>query len=1124
MDSHQMLSEFDALVGDEGLWSLTREILGELRRKAEAEGLTAWVAHLDGRVAFLDKDFVKAEGLFRECLAQDPGHPLAGGDLGFALDCQDKWAEAAEAYERFAAQAAGDPSRTVDLQFKFILPELGDAYFQMGELDQAMTTFDRYLELVPDPVTPVEKEAWGYVTSTRGICLSRASRGQESLATFDEIIARLRREDDPAHKWQIGSALINKGAALADQGLAGEAQKLWQEAAELVEGADDPDSLDVYVNALHDLAHWQAKLYQPHEALANWQRAVEAGRSCPAPKVHLRTARAAISLGKALEQDRRAEEALEAFTLAGELTGGSKDREHREESVRAGYHQAQALARLDRREQALAILSSLLDSHSQNSSEAMQKLICPLLLLKGDICLELGDQDAALAAWREVVDRHGQGAAPVFAMPVAQALLNICDLLLAQDRASEALETCRNLEARLAGSHDEPATVATAKTLLRLARALRALRRGDEALQALNDLEMRFAQQVMEAGPKLLEVIYQGGNLHAEILADQGLSPEEIARSGGTLILHHDHPDADQTGAIHWVLRNRANGLAQAGKAAEAAALYEQAFDHYLSSGDPSLIPTAVTMLTSAAHHYVQLERYDDAIAMLSKLVSQVGDYTGDQEVEWDIYDAWEEKARFESQVGRYDQAMETYRGIIARYQDSEDFVLREHAAEAWGGICVNLVLSGRIDHTLTLSLQWVERYAHSDDLDDFEVVLSGLIEVANTLRKVGRSQEAAGMFDEVISRFQQDTDPHWRTQAAQALINKGSLLGELGGHAEAREALGQVAGLDGGGDHPPLKAKQAEALRLHALWAGRAGASDDALEMYRLFLVEYGDSPGLEIQIQSALGRTEFGCFLAEQGRHEEADRIWDEFLTDQNADRNPQLHHHLALAYAHKADWQRRRGLRPEALRTVDQAMKRFAGKRDTLTQGKTARAALVGVETLMDLQRYQESLEAVRNTINVLLQGFWHIEEKVRALYLQGTILNHLQRYEEAIGVWQELGDQHYPRIPHGVRNWLDAGLIGYAFSLEKIGHYQEAMECIVKILERAKNNQESANELHIAQALFHKARYSGLMGMHEQESDTRQEFLDIFGDRDEKEIRILINEARRSMAGIDCPPQE
>jgi len=79
-------------------------------------------------------------------------------------------------------------------------------------------------------------------------------------------------------------------------------------------------------------------------------------------------------------------------------------------------------------------------------------------------------------------------------------------------------------------------------------------------------------------------------------------------------------------------------------------------------------------------------------------------------------------------------------------------------------------------------------------------------------LGTLGRSDEAIGVYDELLARFGNATEPALREQVAQALFNKGFSLGALGRNEEAVECHEAVIACFGQGQESTLEAAASRA------------------------------------------------------------------------------------------------------------------------------------------------------------------------------------------------------------------------------------------------------------------------------------------------------------------------
>jgi len=235
--------------------------------QATEELLRLAASHCDaGRVT-------QAEAIYREVLANQPGHPHALHLLGLLVGQRGDWAEAVELFSA-AAKAAPDVAEHYNV--------LGEMLRRIGSLDDAVDALLRAIEL-----SPGLPEAHNNL----GNALRQLGRGDEAVAAYRKAVElrqdyadaysnlgnalRGMRQIDgalAAHRQAVrfgpGSATIhnNFGVALTEAGRIDEAIAAFSEAVRL-----RPD----YAEAHNNLGNaWRAK-GKNREAIAAYRRAIK---------------------------------------------------------------------------------------------------------------------------------------------------------------------------------------------------------------------------------------------------------------------------------------------------------------------------------------------------------------------------------------------------------------------------------------------------------------------------------------------------------------------------------------------------------------------------------------------------------------------------------------------------------------------------------------------------------------------------------------------------------------------------------------------------------------------------------------------------------------------------------
>ncbi len=106
----------------------------------------------------------------------------------------------------------------------------------------------------------------------------------------------------------------------------------------------------------------------------------------------------------------------------------------------------------------------------------------------------------------------------------------------------------------------------------------------------------------------------------------------------------------------------------------------------------------------------------------------------------------------------------------------------------------VVLGLRGRGEEAIAVYDDVVDRSGDSSDPGVRENTARALFNKANSLFRTGRHTEAIPVYDELATRFATDTTPALREAVGRALVNKGISLARLGEYEQAIDVFDEVA------------------------------------------------------------------------------------------------------------------------------------------------------------------------------------------------------------------------------------------------------------------------------------------------------------------------------------------
>lgn len=277
-------------------------------------------------------------------------------------------------------------------------------------------------------------------------------------------------------------------------------------------------------------------------------------------------------------------------------------------------------------------------------------------------------------------------------------------------------------------------------------------------------------------------------------------------------------------------------------------------------------------------------------------------------------------------------------------------------------------------------------------------------IKGAHMAHLMGRHDEAAAVFDDVISSFDGEA-------AADAVMFKAEMLENMGKHDEAAEALGRALEKDPGNDM--LRARRAEAL-------DAAGHGKEAVAEYKR---------SLRGRPKSARTLFNAGVALARQGRYADALEQFDKGMAINDTDGS-----------THR--------MRGDLLENVGRAKDAVEAYKRAVEIDPTDSLAFYNMGTaLAGMGRHARAASAFRTAIRLRPSHAKSHGNLGTALYEMGKYRKALEAYGEAIRLNPRDAGAHY-----------NSGL-----ALFSLGRFGEAAKCYKRALEIDPGHYEARNSL-------------------------------------------------------------
>ena len=339
--------------------------------------------------------------------------------------------------------------------------------------------------------------------------------------------------------------------------------------------------------------------------------------------------------------------------------------------------------------------------------------------------------------------------------------------------------------------------------------------------------------------------------------------------------------------------------------------------------------------------------------------------------------------------------------------------------------------------------------------------VAEALFDSALALGRLGRSEDAITVYDEVVARFGQAPEPVLRELVAKALYNKAWTLGQLGRSEDAITVCGEVVARFGEATELGLRESVARALVNKGATLGELGRTEEAITVFDQVVERFGEATELGLREYVATALVNKGYRLGQLGRSEDAITVSDDVVARFGQAPEPALRETVAAALENRA--QLHLGLdRPEA------ASRDYLRVRDLPVVGSNAIArsrarSLLAVALIPDLSGFASSQAGQpRDSATALRAAFR---------------LTWLASHQDAVAAYGALIadlDGDTPGSP-----WLAKALACKGYTLSQTGDFPGELAAYRQILAR-------------------------------------------FGDTADPEIRALVDAARQAVAEIEAIP--
>lgn len=626
-------------------------------------------------------------------------------------------------------------------------------------------------------------------------------------------MARHRGLVDLEARVRAAEALIGQGVGLVSSGKYEEAIACFDRVVEWFGEADERDLSRQVRIALTNKASVLLRLGRLDEAHAVFD--LLCARASKAPNPNLALARAQAIVALTLGQAGRHEEAI---TAADVLLGRFPRDELGAEDilVMALRVKALAAAAVGRTQEAISLLGELGERFGGSDELVAREAVAKAWDKMGDLLEDCGEHERALRAYDGLLERFGDALEPELRRSVALALRGKSRVLHATGRYEEALIIEDEILERFRENPPRGRPYVALDALIGKVWILTKLGRTPEATVAYHEMMRCYGD---EPERYVRERVAFTLVARAHLLIDDGRNEEVIAvvdelsaRFGGAsepeLRLHVARGLLKKALALGWL-----------GRWKEVIAVTDGVIERYADSLDPELDEQAGRAMGLKADALRKLGEVGQALALREEVIERYADISATATSELVQY-AQTQRAELLALSGQQAEAIVVADALIAHRDDGENGE-QLHLADALTAKAGTLIHDRRYDDGITVLDELIGRFEDSDRFRLRRSVASALNNKVVALDRLGRTEEARNVFEDLLTRFGEEalmmfdgiasnfantSAPRERERVASALYGKALALEKLGRRDRALMTLTELINLFRGDEGPSVQ------------------------------------------------------------------------------------------------------------------------------------------------------------------------------------------------------------------------------------------------------------------------------------------------------------------------------
>ena len=237
---------------------------------------------------------------------------------------------------------------------------------------------------------------------------------------------------------------------------------------------------------------------------------------------------------------------------------------------------------------------------------------------------------------------------------------------------------------------------------------------------------------------------------------------------------------------------NRGVTLSRLQRPNEALATYDEVIARFQDSNDAGVQGHVSTAMVNKGATLQQLRRSDESLAVFNDLLARYGE-NSEHEIMDSVALALMNRGVSLTSLKRLDEAVASYEELDRRFSKASAVSIRGSLAGGLANMTYTLMRTGDLPRALNTVDRAIALYEELGSSFDASAV-SNWCNKVELLIRMGHSDEAVAMADQVIKRYGETSDLNVLARLVEARFTKAIALGRMDRVSEARSILRKIA------------------------------------------------------------------------------------------------------------------------------------------------------------------------------------------------------------------------------------------------------------------------------------------------------------------------------------------